>query len=74
MRAWLTTGDCSRLLGVSREFVRGEIREGRLIAEVVTEGRRRRANRIYWAQWREYLRRQWPAHPLHGSVPHGTPE
>ena len=63
MRAWLTTGDCARLLGVSREFVRGEVRDGRIAAEVVTEGRQRKAIRIYRVQWRAYLQRYWPLHP-----------
>lgn len=63
MRAWLTTGDCARILGVSREFVRGEVRDARLPAEIVTEGRQRRAIRIYRLQWRAYLQRYWREHP-----------
>lgn len=68
MRDWLTTGQCATALGVSTDYVRGEIRDGRLIAEVVAReprpGRRRayRAIRIHPGPWRAYLRRYWPQH------------
>lgn len=69
MRPWLTTGECARILGMSVDYMRGEIRDGLLRAEVVQRearpGRTRgnRAIRIYRTSWREYLQRYWPQHP-----------
>jgi hypothetical protein len=63
MRPYLTTGDCAIRLGVSSEFIRGEIEDGKLQAETVTEGRKRKAIRIYPLAWKLYLGKWWPQHP-----------
>lgn len=65
-RSWMTTGNCARLLGVSLDFIRGEIADHRLAASVVDReprpGRSRgnRSYRVYPDQWGAYLRRYWP--------------
>lgn len=66
MRDWLTTGQCATALGVSTDYVRGEIRDGRLMAVIITReprpGRSRanRAIRVYREAWVAYLHRYWP--------------
>lgn len=68
-RPFLTTADCASALGVSVDFVRGEIKDRRLRAEVVEReprpGRSRgnRAIRVYPEAWADYLQRYWPQHP-----------
>lgn len=68
MRAWLTTGQCATTLGVSTDYIRGEIRDGRLQAVIIPReprpGRTRayRAIRIYPEAWAAYRHRYWPEH------------
>jgi excisionase family DNA binding protein len=52
----LTTSDCAQRLGVSTQFIVGEIREGRLRALVIQRGRRRAMYRIAPADLAAYLR------------------
>jgi hypothetical protein len=57
----LTTSDCAKLIGMTGEFVRGEIREGRLKARVFNGPKRRRARyRVERAEWQSYLDKYWP--------------
>ena len=68
MKSWLTTGQCATTLGVSTDYIRGEIRDGRLIAQVIPRdprpGRTRayRAIRVYPESRHAYLQRYWPEH------------
>ncbi|HXO84683.1 MAG TPA: helix-turn-helix domain-containing protein [Gemmatimonadales bacterium] len=52
----LTTRDCAERLGVSTNFIVGEIRDGRLRALVIRRGRRRSMYRIAPADLNAYLR------------------
>lgn len=57
----LSTTACARALGVTGEFIRGEIREGRLKARISKpEGRRRAKYRIDAADFDAYVREHWP--------------
>lgn len=66
MRDWLTTGDCARVIGMTAEYVRGEIEDGRLQAEVIERPKRygrkwaRRIIRVYQEPFRQYLEQYWP--------------
>jgi len=68
VRAWLTTAECAAVLGVSTDYIRAEIRDGRLTAVVITRDprpghtRAYRAIRVYPEPWRTYLQRYWPEH------------
>jgi excisionase family DNA binding protein len=53
----LTTSDCARRLGVSTQFIVGEIHEGRLRALVIRRGRLRAMYRISPADLTSYLQR-----------------
>lgn len=65
-RPFFTTKEAADLISMTPAYVRGEIREGRLDAEVierpVSRGRQRSKPliRIYPEQLREYLRKYWP--------------
>ena len=64
----MTTTDVAKQLGVSSEFIRGEIRDGRLQAIVVKHpGRRRAVIRVTPAQFAEYQETVWRP-----TVPRGT--
>lgn len=73
MRVWMTTRDCANVLGVSTDYIRSEIRDGRLEAEVIPrpprQGRRRAypAIRIYPPAWATYLGTYWAQHPACGK-------
>ena len=66
MRDWLTTGEAARVIGVTAEHIRGEIRDLRLEAEVIPRerlpGRRwaRSIIRIYPQDFARYLTKYWP--------------
>lgn len=66
MRAWLTTAECAAALGVTPRYIRAEILDGRLHADVIQRapGRNRtrgnRCYRVYQAEWQVYLAHYWP--------------
>jgi len=51
----LTTGDCARRLGVSTNFIVGEIRDGRLRALVIKRGLKRAIYRVAPTDLTTYL-------------------
>jgi hypothetical protein len=55
----LTTTDCARAIGMSGEFIRGEIRDGRLKARIFTAGRRRAKYRIEESDFIAYRDEHW---------------
>lgn len=58
----LTTRDCADLLGVSTAFIRGEIDDGRLVADVYDDDEKgRRIIRIDRTDFIAYCKRYWPA-------------
>jgi len=60
-RSKLTTAECARILGMTSEFVRGEIIEGRLRARVFKPAGRRRAKYVIESPDLEaYQREYWP--------------
>ena len=60
----LTTRDCASRLGVSTEFIRGEIRDGRLKALVIERPPNRLIFRVSERELAEYVRRyQWTTVP-----------
>lgn len=57
----LTTSQCAKALGVSLQFIRGEIRDKRLPARVLKpSGRRRALIRIDAADFDAYRAMHWP--------------
>lgn len=59
--AMLTTSTCARALGVSPQFIRGEIADGRLKARVSKpEGRQRAKYRIRAVDFESYKAAHWP--------------
>jgi hypothetical protein len=63
-RELLTTSDCARLIGMTGEFIRGEIREGRLKSRAYHPSSRRRAKyRIERADFVAYMEQHWPRNP-----------
>lgn len=74
IRPYLTTRECAAQLGVTSRYIRGEIRDGRLKAEVIPRDPapdRQRAHpaiRIYREQWDAYLGRYWPRQCGEGST------
>ena len=59
---WLTTGQCAARLGVSPDFVLGEIRDRRLVASVIVRDGKRIVYRVTAANFETYLHRH------HGSA------
>lgn len=59
----LTTRDCADLLGMSTGFIRGEIEDGRLAADIYEpdDASGRKVYRIEWAAFMRYCERYWPA-------------
>lgn len=55
----MTTTQAARELGVSGEYVRGEIRDGRLKANVTQKDGKRATYRITREQFAEYVERHW---------------
>lgn len=55
--AWLTTRQCARHLGVSPDFVLGEIRDRRLPASVIVRDGKRTVYRVAVTDLETYLRR-----------------
>ena len=66
IRPYLTTRDCAQRLGVTPRYIRAEILDGRLQAEIIARapGRNRtrgnRCYRVYQAEWVAYLAHYWP--------------
>jgi excisionase family DNA binding protein len=60
----LRPDECAERLTVTGEFIRGEIRDGKLPARVFTRGRRRRY-RIEPADFEAYIDRYWPRETFH---------
>lgn len=57
----LTTADCAHALGVSQQFIRGEIHEGRLRARVSKPpGRQRAKYRVDADDFEAYRQVHWP--------------
>lgn len=52
--------DCARWLGVSDEYIRGEIKDGRLKSRERRYASGRRHYRIEAADWHAYLEKHWP--------------
>lgn len=71
----LTTRLCADRLGVSTDFIVGEIRDGRLRAHVRIVPGKRAIYRISEAEFRAYQSRHWrqqlPAQPLKPTEPPG---
>jgi hypothetical protein len=72
-RAYLTTSEAAAVVGVTAAYIRGEIRDGRLDADVIhrepIRGRQsaRPVIRIYPEQLGAYVRRYWPRVTFHGE-------
>jgi excisionase family DNA binding protein len=61
MSKWLTTGQCAERIGLTDEYIRGEIKDGRLPARehrYATSGRVR--YRIEPEDFDAYVERHWP--------------
>ena len=56
---WLTTKQCAVRLGVSTNFVRGEIRDRRLHANVIARDGKRIIYRVTTVEFDAYLRRHY---------------
>lgn len=55
---WLTTRHCADLIGVSTDFVRGEIQDGRLVGTVIARDvlpGRKRARALYRVAPRDFV-------------------
>lgn len=65
-RPYLTTRECAGVIGQSSRYVRDEILDGRLTAEVIPRdvslGRQyaQRLYRVYPEDFAAYLKRYWP--------------
>lgn len=58
---WLSPLTCARKIGVTDEYIRGEIKEGRLEAHVHRYAHSGRARyRIDPEDWEAYVARYWP--------------
>jgi len=57
--AWLSTQQCGALIGMTTEFVRGEIRDGRLPACRLCRDGKRPAYRVRAEDFDAYLARYW---------------
>lgn len=55
--AWLTTRQCADRIGVSTDFIRGEIEDRRLKAHVVARDKKRLVYRVSLEDFEAYLRR-----------------
>lgn len=71
MSSRLTTRQCAEYLGVTTNFVRGEIREGRLIAVVNVKRGARSLIRIALTDLRSYCEQHCPR--VLTSLPHDVP-
>lgn len=60
LAAALTTGDCAHTLHVTSEFIRGEIKEGRLPAMTFKRASGRTKYRIDAEDFRRYIEQYWP--------------
>lgn len=56
---WLTTRQCADRLGVSTDFIRGEIGDRRLKAHVVAREKKRTIYRVTAEDFGAYLRRYY---------------
>jgi len=65
----LRPSECARVIGMSPEFIRGEIKDGRLRARKYTTPRGRVVYRIDQAAFELYLDTHWPER----STSHNTP-
>lgn len=65
-KPFLTTTECADIISMTSAYLRGEIRDGRLTAEIihrpVSEGRKRSRPiiRVYPEHFAAYLKRYWP--------------
>lgn len=64
MERWLSTRECADRLGVTTDFIVGEIRDGRLAARVMTRESGRPLYRIEAAAFTTYLARHWQRRTL----------
>ena len=72
MAPWLTTARCASLIGMTTDFVRGEIQDGRLRAYVIRRPGKRAVYRVRSSDFTDYLRAHWqrptrPAAPAIGE-------
>lgn len=59
-RSKLTTAECARYLGMSTDFIRGEVRDGRLRATIFKPPGRVRAKYVFTvADFEAYQREHW---------------
>ena len=65
---YLSPSACARLLDVSASFVRGEVKDGRLQARVLTRPSGRSVYRIAEAAFQAYVERYWPEHGSTGNM------
>jgi hypothetical protein len=56
----LRTRECAAVLRVSCGFIRGEIKDGRLVALVYQCEGKRASYRVTPEAWRAYVARYWP--------------
>jgi len=56
---WLSTRQCGSLIGMTTEFIRGEIRDGRLPACKLARDGKRPAYRVRVEDFDTYLDRYW---------------
>jgi hypothetical protein len=64
----MTTTDVGRALGMSGEYVRGEIRDGRLKANALIRAGKRTVYRITPSQFEEYKARHWRPDVSRGTI------
>lgn len=66
-RGWMTPNVCGTAIGVTGEFIRGEIKCGRIAARVLTRDSGRTVYRIDPDDFDAYVKRYWPRKVFHGE-------
>jgi hypothetical protein len=56
---WLSTAKCAAIIGVTTDFIRGEIIDGRLRAYIIQRPGKRRLYRVRDIDFRVYLQAHW---------------
>lgn len=57
---YLSPPDCASVLGVTANFIRGEVKDGRLMARVFTRPSGRTVYRIPASAFQAYVEEHWP--------------
>jgi predicted DNA-binding transcriptional regulator AlpA len=59
-RIYLRPSECAVLIGVSSDYIVGEIKDGRLPARVNLSPKGRTRYRVWVEDWQAYVVRYWP--------------